>query len=241
MVGLVHGSSLGALFPSQAFYYDQEPVLSDSEFDNLKQELQWEGSKVVVLTSDEKRLLEAKQAYKKGAPFLSDAEYDALKARLVGSSVFLLPRAGPACTLGKPDEPRGKKQAEAQADWVKMAALTIPPPLIVTSLLLGADLLTGGNLMHLPGSVGAFVWGGIVLPTVYVVTAAVNGFLWKDALVLKANCPNCGEPNLNSYFGDILTVAGPRDKNTVKCPCCSSTLEFDAQKRAVLVSEAASS
>jgi hypothetical protein len=50
---------------------------------------------------------------------------------------------------------------------------------------------------------------------------------------LQANCPNCGEPNLNSYFGDILTVAGPRDKNTVKCPCCSSTLEFDAQKRAV--------
>lgn len=49
-MGLVHGSSLGALFPSQAFYYDQEPVLSDSEFDNLKQELQWEGSKVVVLT-----------------------------------------------------------------------------------------------------------------------------------------------------------------------------------------------
>jgi hypothetical protein len=84
-----------------------------------------------VCRSDEKRLLEAKQAYKKGAPFLSDAEYDALKARLVGSSVFLLPRAGPACTLGKPDEPRGKKQAEAQADWVKMAALTIPPPLIV--------------------------------------------------------------------------------------------------------------
>lgn len=50
---------------------------------------------------------------------------------------------------------------------------------------------------------------------------------------LQANCPNCGEPNLNSYFGDILTVAGPRDKNTVKCPCCSSTLEFDAEKRAV--------
>lgn len=60
-----------------------------------------------------------------------------------------------------------------------------PLPVQVTSLLLGADLLTGGNLVHLPGSVGAFVWGGIVLPTVYVVTAAVNGFLWKDALVLK--------------------------------------------------------
>lgn len=87
---------------------------------------------VCACSSDEKRLLEAKQAYKKGAPFMSDAEYDELKARLAGSSVFLLPRAGPACTLGKPEEPRGQKQAEAQADWVKMAALAIPPPLIVS-------------------------------------------------------------------------------------------------------------
>lgn len=35
--------------PLQAYYYDGIPLLSDSEFDNLKQELQWEGSKVVVL------------------------------------------------------------------------------------------------------------------------------------------------------------------------------------------------
>jgi RNA polymerase subunit RPABC4/transcription elongation factor Spt4 len=49
----------------------------------------------------------------------------------------------------------------------------------------------------------------------------------------QAACPNCGEPELSSYFGDILTVPGARDKNTVTCPCCSSKLEFDAQKRVV--------
>jgi hypothetical protein len=77
------------------------------------------------------------------------------------------------------------KQSQSSRSKTPRPILPSPSPPQVTSLLLGADLLTGGNLMHLPGSVGAFVWGGIVLPTVYVVTAAVNGFLWKDALVLK--------------------------------------------------------
>lgn len=35
--------------PLQSYYYDGKPMLSDEEFENLKQELQWEGSKVVVL------------------------------------------------------------------------------------------------------------------------------------------------------------------------------------------------
>lgn len=82
-------------------------------------------------SSAEKRLLEAKLAYKKGKPIMPDEQYDALKASLAGSSVFALPREGPACTLGQPGTPRGQKQAEAQPDWLKMAALAIPPPLLV--------------------------------------------------------------------------------------------------------------
>jgi hypothetical protein len=39
-------------------------------------------------SKDEKRLLEARLAYKKGQPFMSDQEYDALKASLQGSPVF---------------------------------------------------------------------------------------------------------------------------------------------------------
>lgn len=54
----------------------------------------------------------------------------------------------------------------------------------------------------------------------------------------QASCPNCGEAN-TSYFGDILTVQGSREKNTVKCPCCESSLEFDAKRREVVVAETA--
>ena len=34
---------------TQSFYYDEKPLLSNEEFDNLKEELLWEGSKVAVL------------------------------------------------------------------------------------------------------------------------------------------------------------------------------------------------
>lgn len=33
----------------QSFYYDEKPILSNEEFDLLKEELLWEGSKVAVL------------------------------------------------------------------------------------------------------------------------------------------------------------------------------------------------
>ena len=33
----------------QSFYFDSTPLLSNEEFDNLEQELLWQGSKVAVL------------------------------------------------------------------------------------------------------------------------------------------------------------------------------------------------
>ena len=33
----------------QSFYFDNKPAMSNEEFDNLKEELTWEGSKVAVL------------------------------------------------------------------------------------------------------------------------------------------------------------------------------------------------
>jgi hypothetical protein len=34
----------------QSFYFDKEPIMSNEEFDNLKEELQWQGSRVVILS-----------------------------------------------------------------------------------------------------------------------------------------------------------------------------------------------
>uniref|UniRef100_A0A0D9X6L9 Uncharacterized protein n=1 Tax=Leersia perrieri TaxID=77586 RepID=A0A0D9X6L9_9ORYZ len=66
----------------QAFYYDKKAIMSNEEFDNLKEELMWEGSSVVMLSPDEQRLLEASMAYVAGNPIMTDAEFDELKLRL---------------------------------------------------------------------------------------------------------------------------------------------------------------
>ena len=35
----------------QSFYYDQKAIMSNEEFDNLKEELMWEGSSVVMIST----------------------------------------------------------------------------------------------------------------------------------------------------------------------------------------------
>ncbi|BAT06345.1 Os08g0526300 [Oryza sativa Japonica Group] len=72
--------------------------MSNEEFDNLKEELMWEGSSVVMLSPDEQRLLEASMAYVAGNPIMTDAEFDELKLRLrkEGSEIV---QEGPRCSL----------------------------------------------------------------------------------------------------------------------------------------------
>ena len=41
----------------QAFYYEEAPTMSNEEFDNLKEELLWAGSKVAVLRCEEEQRL----------------------------------------------------------------------------------------------------------------------------------------------------------------------------------------
>ena len=36
----------------QSFYYEGKAIMSNEEFDNLKEELMWEGSSVVMLSTD---------------------------------------------------------------------------------------------------------------------------------------------------------------------------------------------
>lgn len=101
----------------QSFYYDGKAVMSNEEFDNLKEELMWEGSSVVMLSnqtiyshifcfgflgrkslfffyenagSDEQRFLEASMAYVSGNPILNDEEFDKLKLKLKVPFPFML-------------------------------------------------------------------------------------------------------------------------------------------------------
>ena len=50
----------------QSYYFDGRQVLTDAEFDQLKEDLAWEGSEYAVLSRDETRFLGAMGAYARG-------------------------------------------------------------------------------------------------------------------------------------------------------------------------------
>ncbi|KAG7672555.1 putative PGR5-like protein 1A, chloroplastic [Nannochloris sp. 'desiccata'] len=214
-----------------AYYIGGKPEISDAEFDLLKDELLWNGSKVAILSSNEKKFLEAVLSFNKGKPIMSNDDFDQLKVALKKEN-SMVTAAGPRCSI------RSRKMySDASVDYLRLVVLNIPAAITVLLGLFSIDDLTGfevTKLIELPEPYGiVFVWG-FVLPVVYILSNAITSLVFKDALVLKAECPSCGTESF-SYFGDILTVSGSRVTNTVECPNCKSKLVFDADKRSVEV------
>lgn len=216
-----------------SFYYDDKPLLNNEEFDLLKEELLWQGSKVAILSSQELKFLEAKAAYARGKPIISDEDFDSMKRELKLRDSRICAQ-GPRCSL------RSKNMyADATPDYLKMTLLNLPATVVTLLVLYIVDDLTGFNvtkLVELPEPYGIIAVWGLVLPLIYVIASSITNVVLNDALILKASCPNCGSPN-QTYFGDIFTIAGSRDKNVVTCSNCKAALTFDAPSRTVIVTE----
>ncbi|PNX97682.1 PGR5-like protein chloroplastic-like, partial [Trifolium pratense] len=126
-----------------SFYYEGKAIMSNEEFDNLKEELMWEGSSVVMLSSDEQKFLEASMAYVSGNPILNDREYDALKLRLKreGSEIVV---EGPRCSL------RSRKvYSDLSVDYLKMFLLNVPATVVALGLFFFLDDITGFEITYL--------------------------------------------------------------------------------------------
>jgi hypothetical protein len=121
-----------------SFYYDKKAILSDEEFETLREELLWNGSKVAVLDSDEQRYLQASMAYARGTPVLTDAEYDDLKARLRANNSVVTAQ-GPRCSLQS-----RKLYSDAQTDYLRMVRASAEPHAL-GFLLINAPLATAGG------------------------------------------------------------------------------------------------
>ncbi|XP_066398974.1 PGR5-like protein 1A, chloroplastic [Miscanthus floridulus] len=219
----------------QAFYYDQKAIMSNEEFDNLKEELMWEGSSVVMLSADEQKLLEASMAYVSGNPIMTDEEFDQLKLRLKkeGSDIV---QEGPRCSL------RSRKvYSDLTVDYFKMLLLNVPAAVVALTLFFFLDDLTGFEitlLLELPEPFSfIFTWFA-ALPLIFWVAQAITNVIVKDFLILKGPCPNCGTENL-SFFGTILSVSSGGSKNSVKCTSCGTTLEYDSASRLITLLEPA--
>lgn len=215
----------------RAFYYDGKPTMSDEEFENLEQELLWQGSRVAVLSSTEQRFMEASRAHAEGKPILDDKAYDDLKKQLRRDRSTVVAQ-GPRCSI------RTKNMySDISVDYVKMTLLNLPSVLLVLGLLFSVDDITGFEItkaIELPQPWGSIFLWAVVLPSIFLLANALTGLAFKDALIMKGTCPKCGTGNF-TYFGDILTVSGNRDEATIKCSECKSNLKFKAEDRMLVL------
>eukprot|EP01025_Chloroclados_australasicus_P019379 TRINITY_DN20573_c0_g1_i1.p1 TRINITY_DN20573_c0_g1~~TRINITY_DN20573_c0_g1_i1.p1 ORF type:complete len:381 (-),score=46.60 TRINITY_DN20573_c0_g1_i1:224-1273(-) len=219
-----------------AYYYDsEESKLNDEEFDNLKEELLWSGSKVAILSSAEQRFLEAARAYANGKPFLSDDEFDELKAELRAKN-SIVTAAGPRCSI------RSKRVfSDAVPDYLKMTLLNLPAALLVLGALFSVDDITGFEItkvIELPPPYSILFLWGVVFPSVYVIATSITNVVLPDHLILRADCPNCGTNN-QAYFGGIFSVSGNTKTAATECKNCLADLEFNSIKREVVITTSA--
>ncbi|KAE8717214.1 PGR5-like protein 1A [Hibiscus syriacus] len=217
----------------QAFYYEGKAIMSNEEFDNLKEELMWEGSSVVMLSSDEQKFLEASMAYVSGKPIMSDEEFDELKRRLKmeGSEIVA---EGPRCSL------RSRKvYSDLSVDYLKMFLLNVPATVVALGLFFFLDDLTGFEityLLELPEPFSfIFTWFAAVPLIVYLATSLTKVVV-KDSLILKGPCPNCATENI-SFFGTILSISNGGTTNILKCLNCGTTLEYNSKTRLITLPE----
>ncbi|XP_043716203.1 PGR5-like protein 1B, chloroplastic isoform X2 [Telopea speciosissima] len=217
----------------QAFYYEGKAIMSNEEFDNLKEELMWEGSSVVMLSSDEQKFLEASMAYVAGKPILTDEEYDQLKIRLKteGSEIVV---EGPRCSL------RSRKvYSDLTVDYFKMFLLNVPAAVIALTLFFFLDDLTGFEityLLELPEPFSfIFTWFA-ALPLILWIAQSITNAIVKDFSILKGPCPNCGTENV-SFFGTILSVSSGGSTNNIKCSNCGTELIYDSGTRLITLPE----
>ncbi|XP_030476140.1 PGR5-like protein 1A, chloroplastic [Syzygium oleosum] len=213
----------------QSFYYEGKAIMSNEEFDNLKEELMWEGSSVVMLTSDEQKFLEASMAYVSGNPIMNDQEYDDLKLRLKidGSEIVV---EGPRCSL------RSRKvYSDLSVDYFKMLLLNVPATVIALGLFFFLDDITGFEityLLELPEPFSfIFTWFAAVPLLVWLALSLTNVIV-KDSLILKGACPNCGTENV-SFFGTILSISSGGTTNNIKCSNCRTELVYDSKTRLI--------
>ncbi|WJZ82325.1 hypothetical protein VitviT2T_002092 [Vitis vinifera] len=217
----------------QSFYYEGKAIMSNEEFDNLKEELMWEGSSVVMLSSDEQKFLEASMAYVAGNPIMSDEEFDDLKIKLKieGSEIVV---EGPRCSL------RSKKvYSDLSVDYLKMFLLNVPAAVVALSLFFFLDDVTGFEITFLlelqePFSF-IFTWFAAV-PLIFWLSQTITKFILKDFLILKGPCPNCGTENV-SFFGTILSISNGGTTNNLKCSNCETQMVYDSKTRLITLPE----
>jgi len=209
----------------QSYYVNSRQLLPDDQFDLLKEDLSWNGSKLVQMNRNEAKYLAAMESFTKGTPMLSDEEFDSLKATLKEEKSQFAVSTEPKCYIDT-----GICTVTLKEDNFRRNLLYLPVGLTLSLLWLGFgfEILSvfvriNPVLLILLGSYG--IYKGTKFIT--------DGYIFTDNKIVYGPCPSCEAEN-RVFFGDILGVEGFSDIASLKCPNCK--VKFDVQRNSMRAS-----
>lgn len=200
-------------------------MLSDEDFDLLKEDLQWNGSSVVVVDRQEAKYLAAMQAYLKGSPILSDSEFDTLKKELKESGSKFAVDTEPKCYIDT-----GVCKVTMQEDKFRSNLLYLPAGAILSVVWLGLGFEFIEPIIRLNPLILILLGSPLIYNGAKIIT---EDFVFTNKFVAYGPCPSCEYEN-RVYFGDILGVEGFSDEAVVKCPNCKTA--FTVQRKTLRAS-----
>jgi hypothetical protein len=200
-------------------------MLSDDEFDLLKEDLQWNGSPMVVMNRQEAAYLTAVEDYLKGTPSMNDADFDILKNQLKEDGSKFAVETDPKCYIDT-----GICKVTLQEDKFRSNLLYLPGGLILASVWLGLGFEVVAPIIRLNPIFFALLGSPLIYNGAKFIT---EEFVFTNKLIAYGPCPNCQFEN-RIYFGNILGVEGFSDQAKVKCPNCKDT--FTVQRNTLRAS-----
>jgi len=215
-------------------YYNEDgkQLLNDEEYEKLKLDLDFDGSRVATFSADEIKFVIANKRFKMGKPVLNDVEYDALRLKLKGLGSPVIIHEGAKCSV---DE--GICKSDLSIDTGKTRLLYIPG-------------VVGGSILFTELS----FWTLHTDPIIGIVLGAIPAYffgIWftenvfaQNPIVTQCSCPNCGTLN-TIFFGDLFGVmtdglAGPpapgfANKATVELKCSNCKSDLTANRDEMIV------
>jgi len=195
----------------QTYYSTGRQLLSDEEFDLLKEDLSWAGSDMVVMNRKEALYLNAMQEYLKGTPTMPDAEFDSLKKELMEEGSKFAVQTEPKCYIDT-----GVCKATFQEDKFRSNLLYLPAGALLTIIWLGLGYEVIEPIIRLNPLLLILLGSPLIYTGSKFITEEL---VFTNKFVAYGQCPSCGFEN-RVYFGDILGVEGFSEISETKCPNC---------------------
>mmetsp|Transcript_37018 Transcript_37018/g.96963 ORF Transcript_37018/g.96963 Transcript_37018/m.96963 type:complete len:327 (+) Transcript_37018:113-1093(+) len=209
----------------QSYYNSGRKMLSDDEFDLLKEDLTWNGSPMLVMNRKEAAYLNAMQAYLKGDPIMSDSEFDSLKQDLKDEGSKFAVQTEPKCYIDT-----GICKVTLQEDKFRSNLLYLPATIIGVVAWIGF----GFEVLEPFIRINPVVLTLMGTPLIYLgARTLTEEFIFENKFLAYGPCPSCQAEN-RVYFGNILGVEGFTDVANAKCPNCKTT--FTVQRNTLRAS-----